>query len=152
MQRFIMYKLIVTLSVIFISNILHADNLECKNESNGIACNYIISTKNNNASDLGTYNMNINIIKIKDLSGIFNSNMSISAGLCSDSLEKKVEEKIQISQALKHQSYNFPLYLHKKNIEADFCVNLLIDNCIDTCGDLIRLEAILSPIMQMQQR
>ena len=152
MQRFIMYKLILALSVFFISNILHADKLDCKNDSNDIACNYIISTKKNNASDLGTYNININIIKIKDISGIFNSNMSISAGLCSDSLEKRVEEKIQISQALKHQSYNFPLYLHKKNIEADFCVNLLIDNCIDTCGDLIRLEAILSPIMQMQQR
>ena len=152
MQRFIMYKLILALSVFFISNILHADNLDCKNESNDIACNYIISTKKNNASDLGTYNININIIKIKDISGIFNSNMSISAGLCSDSLEKRVEEKIQISQALKHQSYNFPLYLHKKNIEADFCVKILIDNCIDTCGDLIRLEAILSPIMQMQQR
>ena len=152
MQRFNMYKFIVTLSVFFISNILYADNLDCKNESNDIACNYIISTKKNNASDLGTYNININIIKIKDLSGVFNSNMSISAGLCSDSLEKRVEEKIQISQALKNQSYNFPLYLHKKKIEADFCVELLIDNCIDTCGDLIRLEAILSPIMQMQQR
>ena len=147
-----MHKLIVTLLVIFISNILHADNLDCINKSSDIACNYIISTKNNNASDLGTYNMNINIIKIKDLSEFFYSNMSISAGLCSDSLEKKVEEKIQISQDLKHQSYNFPLYLHKKKIEADFCVELLIDNCIDTCEDLIRLEAILSPIMQMQQR
>lgn len=147
-----MYKLIVTLSVIFVSNILHADNLDCKNESNEITCNYIINTKKNNASDLGTYNMNINIIKIKDLSGIFNSNMSISAGLCSDSLEKRVEEKIQIPQALKYQSYNFPLYLHKKKIEADFCVELLVDNCIDTCADVIRLEAILSPIMQMQQR
>ena len=41
--------------------------------------------------------------------------MSISAGLCSDALEKRVEEKIQISQDLKNQSYNFPLYLHKKN-------------------------------------
>ena len=152
MQRFIIYKLILALSVFFISNILHADNLDCKNDSNDIACNYIISTKKNNASDLGTYNININIIKIKDISGIFNSNMSISAGLCSDSLEKRVEEKIQISQALKKQSYNFPLYLHKKKIEADICVELLIDNCIDTCGDLIRLEAILSPIMQMQQR
>ena len=40
----------------------------------------------------------------------------------------------------------------KKKIEADFCVELLIDNCIDTCGEVIRLEAILSPIMQMQQR
>ena len=147
-----MYKFIVTLSVFFISNILYADNLYCKNESNDIACNYIISTKKNNASDLGTYNININIIKIKDLSGIFNSNMSISAGLCSDSLEKKAEEKIQIAQALKHQSYNFPLYLHKKKIEADFCVEILVDNCIDTCADVIKLEATLSPIMQMQQR
>jgi len=147
-----MYKLMVTLSVFLICNILYADNLDCKNKSNDIACNYIISTKKNNASDLGTYNININIIKIKNLSGIFNSNMSISAGLCSHSLEKRVEEKIQISQALKHQSYNFPLYLHKKKIEADFCVELLIDNCIDRCGDIIRLEAILSPIMQMQKR
>ena len=62
MQSFNMYKLILALSVFFISNILHADNLDCKNDSNDIACNYIISTKKNNASDLGTYNININII------------------------------------------------------------------------------------------
>ena len=91
-----MHKFIVTLSVFFISNILYADNLDCKNKSNDITCNYIISTKKNNASDLGTYNININLIKIKDLSRIFNSNMSISAGLCSDALEKRVEKKIQI--------------------------------------------------------
>ena len=45
MQRLNMHKFIVTLSVFFISNILYADNLDCKNESNDITCNYIISTK-----------------------------------------------------------------------------------------------------------
>jgi hypothetical protein len=126
--------------------------LDCKNEGNDIVCNYIISIEKNNASDLGTYNININIIKIKEIPGIFNSDMSINAGLCSEPLETRVKEKIQIAQSLKNQSYNFPLYLHKKGIVADFCVELLVDNCIDTCGDVISLEAILSPIMQMQQR
>ena len=144
--------LIYSYTILIYSNILHANNLECKNELNDIACNYIISVKKNNASDLGTYNININLIKIKEISGIFNSNMSINAGLCSESLETRVQEKVQITQALKQQSYNFPLYLYKKEIVADFCVELLVNNCIDTCGDVIRLEAVLSPIMQMQQR
>ena len=146
-------KLIIILSIVFfISNISYADNLNCINKSNDIICNYVISVQKNNASDLGTYNININIIKIKDISGIFNSNMSINAGLCSTSLETRVQEKIQIAQSLKYQSYNFPLYLHKNKIVAEFCVELLMDNCIDTCGDVIKLEAVLSPIMQMQQR
>jgi hypothetical protein len=138
--------------IIFFNKITYANNLECKNKINDISCNYIISVQKNNASDLGTYNINVNIIKILDISGIFNANMSISTGLCSENLAISVKEKVQIAQALKNQSYNFPLYLHKKEIIADFCVELLIDNCIDTCGDVIRLEAILSPIMQMQQR
>ena len=151
-----MLKIIKLLKYVFIficiSKISFANNLECINEENDIICNHIISIQKKNASDLGTYNININIIKIVELSGVFNANMSLSAGLCSETLEKRIEEKIQIAQALKHQSYNFPLYLHKTEIIADFCVKLLIDNCIDTCGDVIRLEAILSPIMQMQQR
>ena len=78
--------------------------------------------------------------------------MSINAGLCTQPLETRVKEKVQITQSLINQSYNFPLYLHKKEIVADFCVELLVENCIDTCSDVISLEAILSPIMQMQQR
>ncbi|MAW58537.1 MAG: hypothetical protein CL564_02800 [Alphaproteobacteria bacterium] len=151
-----MFKIIKLLAISYIillsSNISYANNLDCKNKENDIACNYIISIQKNNASDLGTYNININIIKIKEISGIFSSDMSINAGLCSEPLETVVKEKIQIAQALKNQSYNFPLYLHKKEIVTDFCVELLVNNCIDTCGDVIRLEAILSPIMQMQQR
>src|SRR6056300_478459 len=142
-----MLKIIKLLKYVFIficiSKISFANNLECINEENDVVCNHIIGIKKNNASDLGTYNININIIKIRELSGVFNANMSLSAGLCSETLENKIEEKIQIAQALKHQSYNFPLYLHKTEIIADFCVKLLIDNCIDTCGDVIRLEAIL---------
>ena len=50
--------------------------------------------------------------------------MSINAGLCSKPLETRVKEKVQITQSLINQSYNFPLYLHKKEIVADFCVSL----------------------------
>ena len=150
---FTIIKSLIVSSIILLSfNISYANNLDCKNEGNDVVCNYIISIEKNNASDLGTYNININIIKIKEIPGIFNSDMSINAGLCSESLETRVKEKIQIAQSLKNQSYNFPLYLHKKEIVADFCVKLLVENCIDTCGDVISLEAILSPIMQMQQR
>jgi len=143
---------IIIYTLCLVTSISNSNNLECKNEMNGIICDYIISVQKNNASDLGTYNININMIKIKEIAGIFNANMSISAGLCDNVLETRIKEKIQIAQSLNNQSYNFPLYLHKKDIIADFCVELLIDNCIDTCGDIIRLEAILSPIMQMQQR
>lgn len=152
-----MYKLknltILTLILLslFIKN-SYSNNLECKNKLNDIECNYLISVQKNNSSNLGTYNININLIKIKNISGILNGKMSISAGLCSKNLELRIEEKIQISQSLNKQGYNFPLYLHKKAIEADFCVKLLINNCIDTCGELIRLEGMVSPIMQMQQR
>ena len=151
-----MFKIIKLLMCIFaffcINKTSYANNLNCINKTSDILCDHIISVQKNNASDLGTYNININIIKIKEISGIFNANMKVSAGLCSGTLEKRVEEKIQIAQALKHQSYNFPLYLHSKKIEADFCLELLINNCIDTCGDVINLEAVLSPIMQMQKR
>mgnify|MGYP000697586727 CR=1 FL=1 len=143
---------IIIYTLCLVTSISNSNNLECKNEMNGIICDYIISVQKNNASDLGTYNININMIKIKEIEGIFNANMSISAGLCDNVLETRIKEKIQIAQSLNNQGYNFPLYLHKKDIIADFCVELLIDNCIDTCGDIIRLEAILSPIMQMQQR
>ena len=148
----IIKSLIISSVILFISNISYANNLDCKNEENDIVCNYIISIEKNNASDLGTYNININITKIKEIPGIFNSDMSINAGLCSKPFETRVKEKVQITQSLINQSYNFPLYLHKKEIVADFCVELLVENCIDTCGDVISLEAILSPIMQMQQR
>lgn len=143
---------LIIYTLCLVTSISNSNNLECKNEMNGIICDYIISVQKNNASDLGTYNININMIKIKEIAGIFNANMSISAGLCDNVLETRIKEKIQIAQSLNSQSYNFPLYLHKQDIIADFCVELLIDNCIDTCGDIIRLEAILSPIMQMQQR
>jgi hypothetical protein len=143
---------LIIYTLCLVTSISNSNNLECKNEMNGIICDYIISVQKNNASDLGTYNININMIKIKEIAGIFNANMSISAGLCDNVLETRIKEKIQIAQSLNNQSYNFPLYLHKQDIIADFCVELLIDNCIDTCGDIIRLEAILSPIMQMQQR
>ena len=63
-----MFKIIKLLAISYIillsSNISYANNLDCKNKENDIACNYIISIQKNNASDLGTYNININIIKI----------------------------------------------------------------------------------------
>ena len=48
--------------------------------------------------------------------------------------------------------FSAEMYSQKKVIIADFCVRLKIENCIDRCGDLIRLEGIISPIMQMEQR
>lgn len=68
-----MLKIIKLLKYVFIficiSKISFANNLECINEENDIVCNHIIGIKKNNASDLGTYNININIIKIRELSG-----------------------------------------------------------------------------------
>ena len=122
---------LIIYTLCLVTSISNSNNLECKNEMNGIICDYIISVQKNNASDLGTYNININMIKIKEIAGIFNANMSISAGLCDNVLETRIKEKIQIAQSLNNQSYNFPLYLHKQDIIADFCVELLIDNCID---------------------
>ena len=131
---------------------IYADNIECQNESNKITCDYEISTKNKNASDIGTYNINLNLIKIKKVNGIINGNMTISANLCESDLQIRINEKIQIAQSSENQSYNFPLYLHKKAIVANFCIKLLIENCIDSCGDLIRLEGNISPIMKMEKR
>ena len=147
-------NLIIFISMFLLLNIKnsYSNNIECINESENIICNYEITTENNNASDLGTYNININLIKIKKITGIINGNMLISAGLCKEELKTRAKEKIQIAQSLKKQSYNFPLFLHKKAIIADFCVNLVIDNCIDSCGDLIRLEGNISAIMKMEQR
>jgi len=147
-------NLIILFSILLfiIAKNSYSNNIECTNKLNDIVCNYIISVQKSNASDLGTYNININLIKIKEISGVLNANMTVSAGLCNEDLKIRVKEKIQIAQSLKHQSYNFPLYLHKKVIIADFCVKLLMNNCIDTCGDLIRLEGMISPIMQMQKR
>ncbi len=147
-------KIIILITLFLLFNIKnsYSNNLQCKNESKNIICNHEISVQNNNASNLGTYNININLIKIKEIAGIVNGNMIISAGLCEKDLKIRVKEKIQISQSSKKQGYNFPLYLHKKVIIADFCVRLEIENCIDRCGDLIRLEGMISPIMQMEQR
>jgi hypothetical protein len=147
-------KIIILITLFLLFNIKnsYSNNLQCKNESKNIICNHEISVQKNNASNLGTYNININLIKIKEIAGIVNGNMIVSAGLCEKDLKIRVKEKIQISQSSKKQGYNFPLYLHKKTIIADFCVRLKIENCIDRCGDLIRLEGIISPIMQMEQR
>jgi hypothetical protein len=147
-------KIIILITLFLLFNIKnsYSNNLQCKNESKNIICNHEINVQNNNASNLGTYNININLIKIKEIAGIVNGNMIVSAGLCEKDLKIRVKEKIQISQSSKKQRYNFPLYLHKKVIIADFCVRLKIENCIDRCGDLIRLEGIISPIMQMEQR
>ena len=148
-------KNLIILSTLFILvNIknVYANNIECKNESKNITCNYEISTENNNSSDLGTYNINISLIKIKEVNGIINGNMIISANLCKNDSKIRINEKIQIAQSSENQSYNFPLYLHKKAIVANFCIKLLIENCIDSCGDLIRLEGNISPIMKMEKR
>ncbi|MBT3938128.1 MAG: hypothetical protein HOF44_00300, partial [Pelagibacterales bacterium] len=111
-------NLIIFISMFLLLNIKnsYSNNIECVNESENIICNYEITTENNNASDLGTYNININLIKIKKITGIINGNMLISAGLCKEELKTRAKEKIQIAQSLKKQSYNFPLFLHKKAI------------------------------------
>jgi hypothetical protein len=147
-------NLIILTALFMLFNVknVHADNIECKKESNKITCDYEISTKNKNASDIGTYNINLNLIKIKKVNGIINGNMTISANLCENDLQVRINEKIQIAQSAKKQGYNFPLYLHKKVIVANFCIKVVIDNCIDSCGDLIRLEGNISPIMIMEKR
>jgi len=144
--------ILATIFILFNVKNIYADDIKCKNESNKITCDYEISTKNKNASDIGTYNINLNLIKIKKVNGIINGNMTISANLCEDTLQVRINEKIQIAQSAKKQGYNFPLYLHKKVIVANFCIKVVIDNCIDSCGDLIRLEGNISPIMIMEKR
>jgi hypothetical protein len=147
-------NLIILATIFMLFNVknIYADNIECQNESNKITCDYEISTKNKNASDIGTYNINLNLIKIKKVNGIINGNMTISANLCENDLQVRINEKIQIAQSAKKQGYNFPLYLHKEVIVANFCIKVVIDNCIDSCGDLIRLEGNISPIMIMENR
>ena len=70
-------NLIIFISMFLLLNIKnsYSNNIECINESENIICNYEITTENNNASDLGTYNININLIKVKNITGIINGNM-----------------------------------------------------------------------------
>jgi len=139
---------------IFIINIklIYGTEINCSNQKSDIECNYKIEVNSENASDLGTYNIAITLNKIKQISGVFNGKMYINSGKCGTKLKNVLEENIQIAQAHDNHGYNFPLFLHKKKIEADFCVKILIKNCIDSCAELISLKANLSPIMQMQRR
>ena len=139
---------------IFIMNIklIYGTEINCSNQKSDIECNYKIEVNSENASDLGTYNIAIRLNKIKQISGVFNGKMYINSGKCGTKLKNVLEENIQIAQAHDNHGYNFPLFLHKKKIEADFCVKILIKNCIDSCAELISLKANLSPIMQMQRR
>jgi len=139
---------------IFIINIklIYGTEINCSNQKSDIECNYKIEVNSENASDLGTYNIAIKLNKIKQISGVFNGKMYINSGKCGTKLKNVLEENIQIAQAHDNHGYNFPLFLHKKKIEADFCVKILIKNCIDSCAELISLKANLSPIMQMQRR
>ena len=139
---------------IFIINIklIYGTEINCSNQKSDIECNYKIEVNSENASDLGTYNIAIRLNKIKQISGVFNGKMYINSGKCGTKLKNVLEENIQIAQAHDNHGYNFPLFLHKKKIEADFCVKILIKNCIDSCAELISLKANLSPIMQMQRR
>ena len=49
-------NLIILATIFMLFNVknIYADNIECQNESNKITCDYEISTKNKNASDIGT--------------------------------------------------------------------------------------------------
>lgn len=143
--------------VIFIFSLLlvkasNSSEINCVNQETKIECNYKIQVNSKNASDLGTYNISISLNKIKKINGVFNGQMYINSGLCENELVTVMEENMQIAQAHDSHGYNFPLFLHRGEIEADFCVEILITNCIDSCGDLISLDATLSPIMKMQRR
>ncbi len=130
----------------------NASDINCNIQKTNIDCNYKIEVNSDNASDLGTYNISINLNKIKKINGVFNGEMYINSGICGSTLKNVMQENIQIAQAHDNHGYNFPLFLHRGEIEADFCVKILIKNCIDSCGDLISLDANLSPIMKMQRR
>jgi len=141
------------LVIIFIINIKLSDGTEvnCYKKSD-IECDYKIKVNSENASNLGTYNIAITLNKIKQINGVFNGKMYINSGKCGTELKNVLEENIQIAQSHDNHGYNFPLFLHREKIEADFCVKILIKNCIDSCAELISLKANLSPIMQMQRR
>ena len=150
-------KIFHIIAIIFIfictfSKVLKSSEVNCVNIESNIECNYKIEVNSKNTSDLGTYNISILLSKIKKINGVFNGKMSINSGLCGTKLITVLEENMQIAQANNNHGYNFPLYLHRKKIEADFCVKIMVKNCIDSCGELISLSAQLSPIMQMQGR
>ena len=144
--------LIIFIFICTLSKGLKSSEINCRNVESNIECNYKIKVNSENTSDLGTYNISILLTKIKNINGIFNGKMSINSGLCGTKLTKVLEENMQIAQAHNNHGYNFPLFLHKEKIEADFCVKLIVKNCIDRCGELISLSAQLSPIMKMQRR
>jgi len=148
------FYLTIVLLIIFTINIKLSNGTEvnCSNQKSNIECDYKIKVNSENASNLGTYNIAITLNKIKQISGVFNGKMYINSGKCGTKLKNVLEENIQIAQAHDNHGYNFPLFLHKKKIEADFCIKILIKNCIDSCAELISLKANLSPIMQMQRR
>ena len=108
--------ILTTLFILFNIKNIYANNIECKNESKNITCNYEISTENNNSSDLGTYNINISLIKIKEANGIINGNMTISANLCKNDSKIRINEKIQIAQSSENQSYIFLYIFIKKQL------------------------------------
>jgi len=132
--------------------LLYGTEADCSKNESDIECNYKIEVNSENASNLGTYNISITLNKIKQINGVFNGKMFINSGKCGTKLKNVLEENIQIAQAHNNHGYNFPLFLHRKKIKADFCVKILIKNCIDSCAELISLKANLSPIMQMQRR
>ncbi len=149
----IIYLMIVFLFLSFyMLKFSNASEINCHTQNTNIECEYKIAVNSQNASDLGTYNIAINLNKIKKINGVFNGKMYIDSGECDSPLKNVMQENIQIAQAHDNHGYNFPLFLHKGEIEADFCVKIVIKNCIDSCGDLISLTANLSPIMKMQRR
>tara|TARA_B100000686_G_scaffold93040_2_gene99451 strand:- start:353 stop:817 length:465 start_codon:yes stop_codon:yes gene_type:complete len=148
------FYLTILLFITFIINIslLNGTELNCSSQKSNIVCDYKIEVNSENASNLGTYNIAISLNKIKQINGVFNGEMYINSGKCGTKLQNVLKENIQIAQAHDNHGYNFPLFLHREIIEADFCVKILIKNCIDSCGELISLKANLSPIMKMQRR
>ena len=145
-------NLIIFISSVMIYKVSSSSEINCNKIVSEIECNYKIEVNSQNASDLGTYNISITLTKIKKINGIFNGKMLINSGLCGGKLSTVLDENMQIAQAHESHGYNFPLFLHREKIEADFCIKIIVKNCIDSCGDLISLNANLSPIMKMQRR
>jgi len=152
MNFFSLKYLLAILYIFAFTGISFGNEINCDTLDTNIECNYLIEVNSENISDLGTYNISILFNKIKEIKGVFNGKMHINAGLCGSNLKNIITENVQIAQTHNNHGYNFPVTLHKQKIEANFCISVLMNNCIDSCSELINLKVNISPIMKMKGR
>ncbi len=111
-------------------------------------CGFEIRGGGPGASDLGIYNVRVQLERFSPTTGSASLTVGIDASRCGEPTRRYIEEPVRFADAETTLKFNFPLLLHASEADGNFCVRVVVFGCGNDCTGQFGLTVGESAVMR----